>query len=64
MHKKKYIDCVKLIIILLILYFGCQSGEDDSAPARIDEESDSPQDEPRKMIQQQKSVIFDIVSFF
>ncbi|XP_031625391.1 inositol hexakisphosphate and diphosphoinositol-pentakisphosphate kinase isoform X7 [Contarinia nasturtii] len=35
------------------------SGEDDSAPARIDEESDSPQDEQKKSVSQ-KSVMFSI----
>lgn len=39
-----------------------QSGEDESGPARIEEESDSPQDEQKKSIPHQKSVIFDIVS--
>lgn len=38
-----------------------QSGEDDSAPARIEEESDSPQEETKKS-SQPKSVIFNIVS--
>lgn len=38
-----------------------QSGEDDSAPARIEEESDSPQEEQKKSVHQ-KSVIFNIVS--
>lgn len=42
--------------------FHLQSGEDDSAQAQIDEESDSPQDEQKKF-PAQKSVIFNIVSF-
>lgn len=43
---------------LFLLWF-FQSGEDE-APARIDEESDSPQDEQKKNVQQ--NVIFNIVS--
>lgn len=38
-----------------------QSGEEDAAPSRIDEETDSPTDEQAKQLSP-KSVIFDIVS--
>lgn len=48
-------------MVLCSTLFSFQSGEDDSAPARIEEESDSPQEEQKKSVHQ-KSVIFNIVS--